>query len=197
MSGRIVLASASAGRRQVLEGAGVAFDIQPAEVDEARLKTPHAARDPEGLSLALARLKAEAVSRLRPDGWVVGSDQILATDRGLMSKARDLDEARRRLLALRGETHVLWSGVCLAHGGRAVWSTSEPARMTMRDFSDAFLDDYLRREGEGLLGSVGCYRIEGLGAQLFARVEGDRAVIMGMPLWPLLQALRERGALPS
>lgn len=197
MTARIVLASASAGRRQVLQSAGLDFEIQPADVDETALKTPEAARDPRRLSLDLARLKAQAVSHARPDDWVIGSDQVLATDRGLVSKARDIEEARARLIDLRGRAHTLHSAVCLAKAGQVLWSTHEAARMVMRDFSDAFLEDYLRREGEALLGSVGCYRIEGLGAQLFARVEGDRAVIMGLPLWPLLQALREQGALPS
>lgn len=193
----IVLASASAARRAILEQAGVAFAVDPADVDEAALKTPEARRDPAALSVILAQAKALDVSRRRPHDWVIGSDQILAFDGGLVSKARSMDEARERLTQMRGRQHVLWSGVALARGGQVVWSTREPATMTMRAVSDAFLDDYLAAEGEGLLASVGCYRIEGRGAQLFARVDGDQSTIMGMPLWPLLEALRAHGAIAT
>ena len=193
----IVLASASAARCAILEQAGVDFVVDPADVDEAALKTPEARSDPAGLSVTLAEAKALDVSGRRPDDWVIGSDQILSFDGGLVSKAGSMDEARARLQAMRGREHVLWSGVALARGGRVVWSDRDAARMTMRDFSDAFLDGYLAAEGEGLLASVGCYRIEGRGAQLFARVEGAQATIMGMPLWPLLGALRAHGALPA
>ena len=193
----LVLASASAARRAILEQAGVAFEIDPADVDEAALKTPEARRDPAGLSVTLAQAKALEVSRRRPDDWVIGSDQILAFDGGLVSKARSLDEARERLKAMRGREHVLWSGVALVRDGEVAWSHREPATMTMRPFSDAFLDTYLAAEGEGLLASVGCYRIEGRGAQLFARVDGAQATIMGMSLWPLLDALRANGVLPE
>jgi septum formation protein len=193
----LVLASASAARRAILTQAGVTFDVDPADVDEAALKTEEARRDPAGLCVTLAEVKARETSRRRPEDWVIGSDQILSFDGGLVSKARSMDEARTRLKAMRGREHLLWSGVALARGGRIVWSDREAATMTMRDFSDDFLDDYLAAEGEGLLGSVGCYRIEGRGAQLFARVEGAQATIMGMPLWPLLDALRAHGALPE
>ncbi|MBU1324213.1 MAG: septum formation protein Maf [Alphaproteobacteria bacterium] len=193
----IVLASASAARRRILEDAGVAFNVDPADVDEAALKTPEARLDPAELSVTLAAAKARDVSRRRPGDWVIGSDQILAFDGRLVSKARSLDEARARLSEMRGREHLLWSGVALARGGEVIWSDREPARMTMRGFSDAFLDAYLTAEGEGLLASVGCYRIEGRGAQLFARVDGAQATIMGMPLWPLLEALRSHGALPA
>ena len=193
----IVLASASATRRRILEDAGVDFEIDPADVDETAYKTPEARRDPAALGVTLAQAKALDVSRRRPEDWVIGSDQILAFDGGLVSKARSMEEARGRLEAMRGREHVLWSAVALARAGRIVWSDREPATMTMRHFSDAFLDAYLAAEGEGLLASVGCYRIEGRGAQLFARVEGAQATIMGMPLWPLLEVLRTNGALPS
>lgn len=191
----IVLASASAARRAILDQAGVVFETDPADVDETALKTPEARRDPAALSVVLAEAKALDVSRRRPDDWVIGSDQILAFDGGLVSKARSMDEARVRLTQMRGREHVLWSGVALARGGRTLWTDRQAATMTLRDFSDAFLDAYLAAEGEGLLASVGCYRIEGRGAQLFERVEGDRATIMGIPLWPLLGALRAHGAL--
>lgn len=193
----IVLASASAARRRILEEAGVGFEVDPADIDEATLKTPAARRDPGALCLTLASAKAVEVSRRRPGHWIIGSDQILAFDGGLVTKARSMAEARARLAELRGREHVLWSGVALARDGAVVWSDHEPARMKMRAFSDAFLDAYLAAEGEGLLASVGCYRIEGRGAQLFAQVDGAQATIMGMPLWPLLEALRTVGALPS
>ncbi len=193
----IVLASASVARRRILEDAGVAFGIDPADVDEAALKTPEARRDPAELSVTLAAAKALDVSRRRPGDWVIGSDQILAFDGRLISKARSMEEARARLSEMRGQEHVLWSGVALAQAGEVIWSDRDAARLRMRDFSDAFLDAYLAAEGEDLLASVGCYRIEGRGAQLFAHVDGTQATIMGMPLWPLLEALRVQGALPA
>ena len=193
----IVLASASAARRRILEDAGVVFETDPADVDEGALKTPDARHDPAALCVRLAEAKALDVSRRRPDDWVIGSDQILAFDGSLVSKARTTEQARERLRAMRGREHVLWSGVALARGGEVVWSDRDAATMRMREFSDAFLEAYLAAEGEGLLASVGCYRIEGRGAQLFSAVNGAQSTIMGMPLWSLLDALRANEALPS
>ena len=189
----LILASRSAARQAMLHDAGVPFSVQVADVDEDVLKTPgiNAAE----LAIDLARLKALAVSGLNEDAWVLGGDQTLAFDGGLISKARTLDEARERLQAMRGRTHTLHSGAALARGGQIVWSGVDTVTMRMRNFSDRFLEAYLASEGESLLACVGSYRIEGMGSQLFEAVEGDHFTVLGLPLWPLLAELRRTGVL--
>ncbi|MGV3580311.1 Maf family protein [Brevundimonas sp.] len=194
---RLILASRSAARRAMLTGAGVPYTAMDAGVDEDAIKASLDGIDPAELALELARAKALAVSRHDPEAWVLGSDQTLDFDGGMISKARDLTEARSRLQSMRGDTHHLNSGVALAWGGAVVWSGVDTARMTMRRFSDEFLDAYLEAEGEGLLGSVGCYRLEGMGSQLFDRVEGDYFTVLGMPLWPVLAELRRAGVIAT
>jgi septum formation protein len=192
---RLILASASEVRARVLKSAGVAFDIRPAHVDEDAVKESLlAAKAPlRDVADALAELKAVRVSASRPDALVLGADQVLAFEGGLVSKCASLDEARVLLRRLRGRTHQLISALVLAKAGGAIWRTVETATLGMRDFSDRFLDDYLAAEGEGLLKGVGCYRLEGRGAQLFERVEGDYFTVLGLPLQPLLAALRQHG----
>lgn len=198
MSGeRLILASKSAARRAMLQGAGVPFTVQVADVDEDALKARHDPADAVGLALELARAKALAVSRHDEDAWVLGADQTLAFDGGLVSKARSLNAAREGLSAMRGRSHQLHSGAALAYRGQIVWSGADTATLTMRDFSDAFLDGYLTAEGEALLACVGSYRLEGLGAQLFERIEGDYFTVLGLPLWPVLAELRRAGVLTS
>ena len=196
MSGeRLILASKSAARRAMLEGAGVPFSIQVADVDEDAVKVNHDPADAAGLAVELARVKALAVSRHDPDAWVLGADQTLAFAGGLVSKAPSMEAARARLAALRGEGHQLHSGAALARNGQVVWSGVDTATMRMRDFSDAFLDAYLAAEGEALLASVGSYRLEGMGSQLFESVDGDYFTVLGLPLWPVLAELRRAGVL--
>lgn len=192
---RLVLASKSAARRAMLEGAGVTFSVQVADVDEDAVKAVHDPADAAGLAVELARVKALAVSRHDPDAWVLGADQTLAFDGGLVSKARSLEEARARLSAMRGKPHALHSGAALARNGQIVWSGVDTALMQVRTFSDAFLDSYLDREGESLLSSVGSYKLEGMGSQLFDRIDGDYFTVLGLPLWPVLTELRRAGVL--
>ncbi len=194
---RLVLASKSAARRAMLEGAGVPFSVRVADVDEDAVKATHDPADAAGLATELARVKALAVSRHDPEAWVLGADQTLAFAGGLVSKAPTLDAARARLMAMRGRVHQLHSGAALARNGQVVWSGVDTATMRMRDFSDAFLDAYLDAEGEGLLGSVGSYRLEGPGSQLFEAVEGDYFTVLGLPLWPVLAELRRAGVLAA
>lgn len=192
---RLILASKSAARRAVLTDAGVPFTVQVADVDEDALKTPGV--DPVELAVELARAKALAVSRHDADAWVLGADQTLAFDGGLISKAPTLATARERLIAMRGRTHQLHSGAALARNGQVVWSGVDTVEMKMRDFSDAFLDAYLAAEGAALLACVGSYRLEGLGSQLFEAVEGDYFTVLGLPLWPVLAELRRAGVIVS
>ena len=194
---RLILASKSAARRAMLTDAGVPFSVQVADVDEDAVKAAHDSTDAAGLAVELARVKALAVSRHDADAWVLGADQTLAFDGGLMSKAGSLPEARARLMAMRGRPHQLHSAAALARNGQIVWSGVDTATMRVRVFSDAFLDAYLAAEGEALLACVGAYRLEGLGSQLFEAVEGDYFTVLGLPLWPVLAELRRAGVLKT
>ena len=196
-SERLILASRSAARRAMLTEAGVVFAVEDAGVDEDAIKVAMAGAAPTELAVELAMAKALAVSRRDPDAWVLGADQVLAFDGGLVSKAGSLDEARTRLGAMRGRTHQLHSGAALAHDGAVVWSGVDTVEMRVRPFSDAFLDAYLAAEGEALLACVGSYRLEGMGAQLFEAVEGDYFTVLGLPLWPVLAELRRAGVIPT
>lgn len=181
----------------MLEGAGVSFEAEDAGVDEPAIKAAFGADDPAALAVELARAKALAVSERRASAWVLGSDQILAFDGLVASKAGSLEAARDRLRTLRGRRHRLHSGAALARDGQLVWSGVDTAEMIMRDFSDGFLDAYLAREGEPVLASVGAYRLEGLGSQLFERVDGDYFTVLGMPLWLVLAELRRVGVIAT
>lgn len=194
---KLVLASKSAARRAMLENAGVAFEVRVAGVDEDAIKARSGDLDAAALAVRLAEAKALAVSRDDEAAWVLGSDQTLAFDGGLISKAATLEAARGRLKSMRGKTHHLHSGAALAVKGQVVWSGVDTVQMRMRDFSDAFLDAYLAAEGEVLLTCVGSYRLEGLGSQLFEAVDGDYFTVLGLPLWPVLAELRRAGVLAA
>lgn len=191
----LILASKSAARRAILSGAGVPFDVHVAGIDEDALKTPGV--EARQLALDLAEAKALAVSALHPQALILGADQTLAFDGGLISKAPDLKAARTRLADMRGKAHQLHSGAALALGGRVIWSGSDTVQMRMRDYSDAFLDAYIAAEGDELLHCVGSYRLEGMGSQLFEAVEGDYFTVLGLPLWPVLEQLRLAGVITA
>ena len=192
----LILASKSVARRAVLESAGVPFEAVGSGVDEDAAKVGLAARraTPRQVAEALAEDKALAVSVSRPE-LVVGADQTLEFQGQLYDKVETVEGARARLTTLRGKPHQLHSAVVVAQGGAVVWRETQSATLRMRDFSDAFLEDYLAAEGAAALGSVGCYRLEGLGLQLFAKIEGDYFTILGLPMMGLLDLLRRRGVL--
>ena len=181
----------------MLTDAGVSFAVKDAGVDEDAIKLALSDAAPTDLAVELAAAKALAVSRDKPDAWVLGADQTLSFDGGLVSKAKSLDEARDRLGQMRGRVHHLHSGAALAHDGAVVWSGVDTVEMRMRDFSDAFLDAYLAAEGEALLTCVGAYRLEGMGSQLFEAVQGDYFTVLGLPLWPVLAELRRSGVIAT
>jgi len=196
----VILASQSASRRAMLEAAGVPFRPEAAGVDEEAAKQAFLmdGLDGRGLADALAELKAVKVSRRHPDALVLGCDStVQAADGSLLDKAESRGEARAQLLGLAGTTHRLSSAAVVALGGQPIWRHVDVAKMTMRPFSEAFLDGYLEAEWPAIGGCVGGYRIEGLGAQLFARIEGSQFTIMGLPLLPLLDWLRIRGVIPA
>lgn len=194
---RLLLASKSAARREMLEAAGVKFETVEAELDEEAAKAGlwGAGFDARGVAEELAQLKALSAPGGAQD-LVLGCDQTLERDDGtLLGKPASREEARGQLQSLRGATHQLHSAAVIAQSGESVWWGSETVSLTMRPFGDAFLEDYLDREYERIRWSVGGYRIEGPGAQLFERIEGSYFAILGMPLLPLLGYLRERGML--
>jgi len=190
----LILASGSAARRQMLEAVGLSFEVETPRVDEEAAKASLRAEGlkPRDQADALAELKALSVSRKRA-GFVIGADQMLAIGGEVFDKPRDAAEAREHLLRLRGQTHELITAAVVAKEGAIIWRHIDTPRLRMRVFSDAFLDDYLARAGDDVLRSVGAYQLEGLGAQLFERVEGDYFSVLGLPLLPLLAFLREHG----
>lgn len=196
---RLILASASTSRRALLESARLRFVAVPAEVDEAaaRQTAKAAGLGAPAAALALAELKATQVSRQHPDALVIGADQILACGVTWFDKPADLATARAHLDALRGRTHVLATAVVCCLHGRLQWRHVAQPRLTMRAFTDAFLDAYLAAEGAALTSTVGAYRLEAGGIQLFQRVTGAHDAILGLPLLPLLGFLRRRGVLLS
>jgi septum formation protein len=195
---RLVLASKSAARAQILAGCGLIFETMGAGVDEDAEKRRLLASGagPRAVARALAEAKAQAASQLS-EALVIGADQTLDLDGALFDKAVSLDEGRDRLASLRARTHQLHSGVALARDGRLLWSDTQSARLTMRGFSEAFLDGYMTRNAAAVLSSVGCYQLEGEGLQLFDRIEGDYFTILGLPMLPLLAALRREGVIET
>src|SRR4051812_2271780 len=170
----LILASASPSRRQMLTNAGLAFDIEPAGVDEEEVTRSLGSRSaPQEIASTLAEMKAVKVSSRHPEAIVIGADSTLACNGRLFDKPPTLEAARKQLMMLRGQTHELFSSVVVARSGQRLWHWSERARLTMRSFNDSFVDVYLARAGEDVLTSVGAYQLEGLGAHLFTRVDGD------------------------
>jgi septum formation protein len=191
----LILASASQSRRDLLAHAGLKFAVETSGVDEAEAtRSLLAARaSPQEIAETLAEMKALRVSARHGAAMVIGGDSTLACSGRLFDKPPTLAAARKQLLALRGQTHELFSSVVVARAGARLWHWNECARLTMRPFTEVFLDAYLARAGETVLTSVGAYRLEGLGAHLFSRVDGDYFTILGLPLLPLLSFLAGHG----
>ena len=194
---RLVLASASTTRRALLDAAGLRFEAFASAVDEAAIKESAQAEGlpPRDATLLLADAKAMRIARRDPDAVVIGADQLLICETRWYDKPPDIATARAQLSQLRGRRHELVTAcVCWRHGAR-IWQTVAVPHLTMRDFSDAFLDAYLAAEGDRVTSSVGAYRLEGLGVHLFTRIEGEHAAILGLPLLALLGFLRQHGVL--
>ena len=196
MTQEIILASGSQHRRMLLRNAGLEFSAQKPDIDERAVEAALAGSGatPEDVAAVLAEAKAVAVSERHPDALVIGSDQTLSLGDELFHKPADMEAARRQLLRLSGRTHQLSSSVTLAAEGGAVWRHTAVAHMTMRELDPASVGRYLSDVGEAVLGSVGCYQIEGQGIRLFEKIEGDFFTIIGLPLLPLFAALRDKGA---
>jgi len=196
---QILLASASKIRAELLQNAGVDFEIMPADVDEDAMKHVLSSQNPQARGEDLAEILAEAkaldVSRKNPGHLVIGADQTLQCGDMLFDKACDLKDAREKLLALRGNTHTLHSAIACARQGVVIWRYNDAADLTMRNFSPEFLGKYLALPGNQALGSVGAYQLEAQGVQLFEKITGDYFTILGLPLLPLLDFLRTQALL--
>lgn len=195
---RIVLASGSQIRADILKNAGLDFDVIVKPVDEAAIKEALLSENVpmRDIADALAEAKSVRVSRIET-GLVIGADQIMVMDKTLYDKPKTIEEARVRLLDMRGKTHSLIGAIVISEGGQAVWRQSSKTQLHVRDFSEQFLDGYLKAEGDLVLKSVGGYRFEGRGSQLFSYVEGDFFSILGLSLLPVLDYLRLRGAIET
>ncbi len=190
----LILASTSAARRAMFANAGLKAAFLPANIDESAVKAGFSGL-PEALAQALAREKAAAVARVHEQAFVIGADQVLVCDAKIFDKPESQEAAAEHLRALSGRRHTLISAVCVMRGREELWAHVDVARLDMRDLSEDFIARYLAAEGEKILGCVGAYRLEGWGAQLFERVEGDYFTILGLPLLPLLGFLRAAGVL--
>ena len=198
MSVRLILASGSAIRRQILDGAGLDYEVITRPVDEAAIKDAMLAENSRlrDIADALAEAKAMRVSR-QEAGLVIGADQIMVMGGQLFDKPKSMEDARERLISMRGKKHELIGAVVICENGAPVWRHMCKTKLWVRDFSDDFLDWYIETEGEALMKSVGAYRFEGPGSQLFEKVEGDFFAILGLDLLPVLDFLRRRGIVAS
>ncbi|WP_284259625.1 Maf family protein [Acidocella aquatica] len=191
---RLILASGSPARQAMLRQAGLICRAVKPDVDESAVKRGFVGEVP-ALALTLAAAKAMRVAQDEPGALVIGADQVLVCEGEIFAKPGDMADAAAQLRRLRGRTHTLVTAVCVCQGAGMVWSDVAQARLSMRAISDEFIAGYLRAEGEAVLGCVGVYRLEGLGAQLFSAIEGDFFTILGLNLLPLLGFLREAGAI--
>ena len=191
----LILASRSESRRAVLAAAALATEVLPADVDERAIEAGATDKSPDAIARLLADAKALAVSARHPGRLVLGADQTLGLGGRVFAKPADLAAARAQLRALRGRTHTLHSAIALACDGTVVFAHCAAAALTMRNFSDGFLEAYFETVGPAVTASVGCYQVEAAGIQLFERIEGDHFTILGLPLLPLLAYLRGAGYL--
>jgi septum formation protein len=196
---RLILASASLSRQSLLRQAGLNVESMPANVDEAAIKEAARADGwaPAELALALAELKAHRISGKFPEALVIGADQLLVCGEDWFDKPADIAAAARHLSRLSGQTHQLVTAVCVYRSNAMVWHHVATPSLTLRRLSPAFIADYLQAEGEAVCSSVGAYRLEALGPHLFSRIEGDFFTILGLPMLPLLDYLRQAGAISA
>ena len=198
---RLILASGSIGRADILKGAGMNFTIQPSSIDEGAIRdvlvTENSAISPADIAEVLARAKAEQVSQEKGEAIVIGADQVLALGDEIFEKPTSMDQARDNLLRFRGRTHHLHAAICIALKGETEWSHVATASLKMRDFSAEFLGQYLAAAGDSVKTSVGAYRLESYGIHLFDKIDGDYFTILGLPLIPLLDELRKRGLIAA
>ena len=193
----IILASTSKIRRNILGNAGIKFFVVDSELDEIAAKNSNPEFPPRNLALELAKLKSQKVSRQYPKALVIGADQVLGFKGQIFNKPASRADAEKQLLMLRNATHTLYSAISCAVAGAERWNHCSEAQLTMRNFTAEFLSAYLNGSPEGYLSSVGAYKLEETGIQLFEKIEGDYFAILGLPILPLLKFLREREIIQS
>lgn len=193
----IILASASKSRAALLAGAGIDVLIEPADIDESSVKYEglRTQASVDKVAALLARQKAQKISEIHPNALVIGADQMLDCGERWLDKPDSLIAAGNTLRLLRGKSHDLVTSVSVAHKGAEIWALTDRAQLLMRAFSDDFLNKYLSNVGDDVMLSVGAYQLEGLGAQLFERIDGDYFTILGLPLLPLLGFLRDQNVI--
>lgn len=197
MSHPLILASSSPFRKMLMENAGLEFESVPASIDERALEAQFNSErsTPRDVALRLARAKAKDVSQKYPQAYVIGSDQTMSLGERVFHKPGSREHARETLEALSGHAHHLNSGVAIVHAGKVVWEDVVSATLHVRELSPAFIESYLDRVGDKVFSSVGAYQLEGEGIRLFSRIDGDYFTILGLPMLPLLEALRNLGAI--
>jgi septum formation protein len=193
----LILASTSQTRKNLLEGAGIPFQAAAPKINESELQAQLAAEPVGKLASSLAEAKSTSLAQIHPNSIIIGVDQTLVIDDKLLHKPKNLQEAKAQLFELRGKTHTLKSAICCTIGREVIWRYEDEANLTMRTFSAEFLKDYLETAKDDILTSVGGYKLEATGIQLFENIKGDYFTILGFPLLPLLTFLRTRGILPS
>ncbi|MEG6508073.1 Maf family nucleotide pyrophosphatase [Methyloligella sp. 2.7D] len=196
----LILASSSPTRAKLLNEVGLTFITESPGLDEGAMRQAVSGEkmlSPHDIAEVLARAKAEAVSDVAQNAYVIGADQVLALDDQIITKSANMEEARKVLLDLRGRAHQLHTAVALAKDGETIWSHTDISTLTMRQMSPEYIGHYLAAAGDQVLGSVGAYQVEGLGAQLFDKIEGSHFSVLGLPLLHLLAALRENGVIES
>lgn len=194
---KIILASGSSARQEMLRNAGVCFDVVPADIDEETIlqQMQGEGATPQDISLKLAQEKALCVSQDYPDQYVIGSDQVLSMNDTLYSKAKDKKEAHKRLLQFQGQDHYLTSAVCVLQAGNILWSGVDTAMLKMKVINSQAIDKYIEEAGDVVTSCVGCYALESIGVRLFKEIKGDYFTILGMPFLPLLNFLDQKGVL--
>ena len=197
MKPALILASSSSSRQALMRNAGLEFTAQAADIDERLIEEPLQAggSTPDETALELAKAKALAVSALHPQTIIIGCDQTMSLGSRIYHKPKDMAEAHQHLMSLSGQTHRLNSAAVMVRDGEVLWQAVTHADMTVRELGEAFVDEHLRKVGEQALTSVGAYQLEGEGIQLFTSIEGDYFTVLGLPLLPLLEALRKFGVI--
>ncbi len=191
----LILASSSQSRINMLKNAGLTFEVKPADIDERAIELDLKINNssPEQIAGKLASAKALSVSLNFNDSLVIGADQTLSVDGMQINKVDDLESAKDKIARLSGKTHCLHSAVCCNYNGSELWKFISTAYMSMRNLDSTEINNYISQAGTEILSCVGCYQLEGMGVQLFEKIEGDFFTILGLPLFPLLKFLREQG----
>ena len=189
---KLILASRSSIRAKLMNNAGIKFSIKPSDIDEIKVKTKQKGRSAQDIALILADAKAHKISAIETNSIIIGVDSVLVCDGKMYDKPETIEDVKKRLVLLRGKTHQLISSICVKKNMSTIWKYEDRADLTMYQLSDVFIDEYVNKYGPMVMGSVGAYRLEAEGIQLFEQIKGDYFTILGIPLQPLIRFLREQ-----